>query len=43
MVLFIFVRGEGKNEKKYKKKKKNFFSFRELLTILGAKFAGKDD
>ena len=43
MVLFIFVRGEGKCEIEYSKAENFFFSFRELLTIFGAKFAGKDD
>ena len=31
MVLFFSVRGEGKFEIDYKKKKKFFFSFRELF------------
>ena len=31
MVLFFSVRGEGKYEKNYKKKKKNFSSFREVF------------
>ena len=36
MVSFFSVRGEGKQEIDYKKKRKFFFSFRELLTIFGA-------
>ena len=28
---FFSVKGEGKCEKKYKKRKKNFFSFREVF------------
>ena len=36
MVLFFSVRGEGKCEIEYKKKRNFFFSFRELLTIFGA-------
>ena len=36
MVLFFSVRGEGKCEIEYKKKRKFFFFFRELLTIFGA-------
>ena len=44
MVLFFSVRGEGKCEINYKKKKISFFSFRELFfTIFGLSFAGKDD
>ena len=44
MVLFFFVRGEGKFEKNYKKKgKKIFFLSGGFLTIFGRKFAGKDD
>ena len=36
MVLFIFVRGEGKCEKNYKKKvKKFFFLSGGFLTIFG--------
>ena len=31
MVLFFSVRGEGKGEIDYKKKRKFFFSFRELF------------
>ena len=31
MVLFFSVRGEGKCEKNYKKRKKNFSSFREVF------------
>ena len=31
MGLFIFVRGEGKCEKNFKKNKKNFSSFREVF------------
>ena len=31
MVLFFSVRGEGKYEKNYKKRKKNFSSFREVF------------
>ena len=36
MILFFSVRGEGKCEIDYKKKRKFFFSLRELLTIFGA-------
>ena len=36
MVLLFSVRGEGKCEKNYKKKKKNFSSYLEVfLTIFG--------
>ena len=36
MVLFISVRGEGKCEINFKKKKKNFFLFQGgFLTIFG--------
>ena len=35
MVLFFSVRGEGKCEINYKKKKKNFFSFREFFDDFG--------
>ena len=31
MVLFFSVRGEGKCEKNYKKRKKHFSSFREVF------------
>ena len=31
MVLFISLRGEGKCEKNYKKRKKIFYSFREVF------------
>ena len=42
MVLFFSVRGEGKCEKNYKKKKTFFFSFREFfLTILVVSFPEK--
>ena len=44
MVLFFSVRGEGKCEMNYKKKKKNFFSpLGSFCTIFGRYFAGKDD
>ena len=33
MVLFISVRGEGKCEKNYKKKKKKFSSFWEIFLL----------
>ena len=36
MVLFFSVRGEGKCEIEYKKKRIFFFFFRELSTIFGA-------
>ena len=32
MVLFFSIRGEGKCEKKYKKRKKIFSSFREVFS-----------
>ena len=35
MVLFFSVRGEGKCEINYKKKKKFFFSFREFFDDFG--------
>ena len=44
MVLFFSVRGEGKCEMNYKKKKKKFFSpLGSFCTIFGRYFAGKDD
>ena len=43
MVLFFSVRGEGKCEINYKKKKIYFFTFRSFFTIFGLSFAGKDD
>ena len=44
MVLFFSVRGEGKYEIYYEKKKKKFFSpLGSFFTIFGRYFAGKDD
>ena len=43
MVLFFSVRGEGKYEINYKKKKKIFSPFGSFFTIFGRSFAGKGD
>ena len=44
MVLFFSVRGEGKYETNYKKKKKKIFLlFLSFFTIFGRSFAGKGD
>ena len=43
MVLFFSVRGEGKCEMNYKKKKKFFSPLGNFFTIFGRYFAGKDD
>ena len=44
MVLFFFVRREGKCEKNYKKKEKKVFLLSgSFLTIFGRLFLEKDD
>ena len=43
MVLFFSVRGEGKCEINYKKKKIFFLSFRDFFTIFGRYVPGKDN
>ena len=43
MVLFFSVRGEGKCEIDYKKKKMFFSPLWSFLTIFGGEFAGNDD
>ena len=43
MVLFFSVRGEGKCERDYKKKKIFFSPLGSFLTNFGGYFAGKDD
>ena len=43
MVLFLSVKGEGKCEINYTKKKIFFSSLGSFFTIFGRYFAGKDD
>ena len=43
MVWFFSVRGEGKSEIDYKKKRKFFSPLGSFLTIIGGYFAEKDD